>query len=95
MDRGPRKSKRADDLRSPNIRLRSIVATHDRRGIRLPNIKAGRCICKKRYADAVIVNDLCTSSLTLLPLGKTPDLGTGWILPTRTPGPFASRPTYR
>ena len=95
MNRGPRKSKRTDDLRSPNIRLRSIVATQDHRGIGLLNVKPGRYIREKRHADAAIVNDPCTSNLTLLLLGKHFDFGTGWILPTRTPGPFASRPTYR
>lgn len=95
MDRDPRKSERADDLRSLNTSLRSIVATQDYRGISLLNVKPGRYIREKRHADAAIVNDPCTSNLTLLLSGETSDLGTGWILPTRTPGPFASRPTYR
>jgi len=81
-----RKSKRADDLRSPKFHLRSIVATHDHRGLGLLNVKPERYIREKRHADAAIVNDSCTSNLTLLLFGETSDLGTGWILPTRTPG---------
>lgn len=78
MNRGPRKSKRAGDLRSHDRRFRSDIATQTQQrhqGTGLLNVEPGRCVREKRHADIAAVDAPCTADPTLLVIGN---LSTGW-----------------